>query len=50
MDAKGNEVIDNKYIQNSGLDSDKDGNITKKEVSNAVRKALEKGFSKGFHG
>jgi hypothetical protein len=37
-----------RYIQNAGLDFDKDGVITKAEAANKVRKKLEKGMQPGF--
>ncbi len=36
------------YRQNSGLDQDSDGNITKGEVSELVRRVYEKGLLDGF--
>lgn len=38
------------YIQNKGLDLDKDGKITVKEVSTKVRLAYEKGLKTGYLG
>lgn len=38
------------YRQNSGLDQDRDGKITVKEISNIVRKKFEKGLQPGYLG
>jgi Transglycosylase SLT domain len=37
-----------RYIQNAGLDFDKDGVVTKAEAADKVRKKLEKGMKPGF--
>ncbi|MFZ5450456.1 MAG: transglycosylase SLT domain-containing protein [Thermodesulfobacteriota bacterium] len=37
-----------RYIQNAGLDFNKDGIITKKEAANKVQKKLERGLSPEF--
>ena len=38
------------YIQNKGLDMNKDGKIVKKEVCAKIRKMLEKGLTEEFYG
>ena len=38
------------YKQNSGLDKDRDGNVTKREAASVVRAKLVKGLGSGFLG
>ncbi|EPL05515.1 hypothetical protein [Pseudomonas sp. CF161] len=50
LDSKGNKIITKIYSQNSGLDEDNDGFITKREAAVKVREKYNKGMSPGYFG